>query len=214
MRLDGGFTQNKVYQFGDKVEKYGETVGAEFYWYLSMPKQHIPANLNFSPGELGMDFVESAGPIDLNAVFEIVEQYKSFEKLNNHEWPVYIDRIRFHVAQSPISNGEKLIKELEKITLEPTFAHGDLSVNNIIQSKTGPKLIDPLYFNNFGSYLLDYAKLAFSLKFYNEDLAGFEKVKAQANVPFFDVLVASECVRVATYNRKFDFIAENLINEL
>ncbi len=152
--------------------------------------------------------------VNLDQVIELVEKYKAYQWLNKLTFTAYYERILYHVEQSEISNGHKILDALKPIKLEPTFAHGDLSVRNIIQTDTGPKLIDPLYFWNFGSYILDYAKLAFTLKFFNGDMEGFEKIKSVANVPYFDVLVAAECMRVSTYNHKFDFICENLLNEL
>jgi hypothetical protein len=215
MQLTGGFTQNIVMRQGDFVDKIGKTASDEVAWYASyLDKNDIPNIV--SSNELGfkMEFLESKGPVNIEKVIEIVEKYKHYEPINWLTFQFYRDRIRFHVEQSPISNGDKLLKLLEDFSVDFSFAHGDLSIRNIIQTETGPKLIDPLYYRNFGSYIVDYAKLAFTLKFFNGDVEGFERVKRQANFEQFDILVASECVRVATYNRKFDFIAENLVNEL
>ena len=171
-------------------------------------------NKSHLPGTITLEFVESVGDVNLDEVIKLVEQYKSYQTLNKLTFDAYYDRILHHVEKSNVPNAHKLLDFLKPIKLEPTFAHGDLSIKNIIQAKDGVKLIDPLYYRNFGSYILDYAKLAFTLKFFNNDVAGFEKIKKQANHPNFDILVACECARVATYRRQFDFILENLINEL
>jgi len=225
---NGGFTQNIVQREGDFVTKTGKTASDEAAWYAAyLDKNDIPKVDGFSFETVGssyislkMEFLESVGPVNLDQVIELVEKYKAYQWLNKLEFRAYYERILFHVEQSEISNGHKLLDALKPIKLEPTFAHGDLSIRNIIQTETGPKLIDPLYFRNFGSYILDYAKLAFTLKFFNGDVEGFEKIKnvacisSQTHKLDFDVLVASEAMRVSTYNHKFDFICENLINEL
>lgn len=215
MQLTGGFTTNIIMKEGDFVTKTGKTATDEAAWYAAyLDKNDIPRVIESNDLSLKMEFLEANGAVNLDQVIELVEKYKAYQRLNKLEFRAYYERILFHVEQSEISNGHKILDALKPIILEPTFAHGDLSIRNIIQTESGPKLIDPLYFRNFGSYILDCAKLAFTLKFFNGDVEGFDKIKSHANVPYFDILVASECVRVATYNRNFDFIAENLINDL
>lgn len=207
--MNWSFSTNVVERIGDQFKKSGSTTIDELIWYSNYPnKQHLPNSIT-------LQAVESVGEVNLDEVIEIVEKYKSYQPLNKLTFEAYYERIMQHVEKSDVPNAYKILDHLKSVKLEPTFAHGDLSIKNIIQSKEGVKLIDPLYHKfNFGSYILDYAKLAFTLKFYNNDVEGFEKIKAQAAHPKFDVLVASECMRVATYRRQFDFIAENLINEL
>lgn len=209
MQLTGGFSSNVVERYGDTVKKTGTTTIDELIWYSAYPKkQHLPNTIT-------LEFVENVGAVDLDEVISIVEQYKSFQPINKLKFDSYYDRIMYHIEKSDVPNAYKLLEHLRTVKpLEPTFAHGDLSIRNIIQSKDGIKLIDPLYYRNFGSYILDYAKLAFTLKFYDNNVEGFEKIKVQAAHQQFDILVACECARVATYRRQFDFILENLINEL
>lgn len=221
MRLTGGFTTNIVERVGNKVFKTGDTAYNEAKWYAAYQDgQDIPYLYACNEISIAMEFVENHAPQDLPSVIGLVEKYRLYPQLNELKFDAYIERIKFHVENSKISNGEKLLGRLVHINLEPTFAHGDLSIRNIIFSSTGPKLIDPLYYKNFGSFILDYAKLAFSVKFYDGDFEGFNLIRDHVyknhyvgNL-IFDTLVASECMRVATYNRKFDFVAENLINEL
>jgi hypothetical protein len=86
---------------------------------------------------------------------------------------------------------------------------------NIIPTRLGIKLIDPLYSaTKFGSYEIDIAKLCFSFKFYKNDSASFYYVKQKCNIPHIDTLIAAESVRVASYKNEYSFVAENLIREL
>jgi hypothetical protein len=69
----------------------------------------------------------------------------------------------------------------------------------------------------FGCYVIDYAKLLFSLKFYSHDLMKYNMLYGrlvEEYEQYLPTLIACECVRVATYKKQFSFIAENLINEL
>lgn len=207
--MNWSFSTNVVEREGDMFKKTGTTTMDELLWYSNYP------NKKDLPNTILLQAVESVGEVNLDEVISIVERYKSYQPLNKLTFDAYYHRIMQHVEKSEVPNAHQILDHLKGINLEPTFAHGDLSIKNIIQSAEGVKLIDPLYHKfNFGSYILDYAKLAFTLKFYNNDVEGFEKIKAQANHPKFDVLVASECARVATYRRQFDFVFENLINEL
>jgi len=71
-----------------------------------------------------MEFLETSGPLNLDQVIELVEKYKAYQWLNKLEFRSYYERILFHVEQSEISNGHKLLDALKPIKLEPTFAHG------------------------------------------------------------------------------------------
>lgn len=213
--LSVGFTQNIIQRIDGRVIKSGKTVEDEGKWYEAyQDKGDIPGIIVFSKFSITMDFIENGSVFDLQKVIDLVEKYRHYPVMNKLKFPIYYERILRHIEQSGIDNAYHLLEKLREIKLEPTFAHGDLSTKNIIFSSSGPKLIDPLYGRNFGSYILDYAKLLFTLKFYEGDIENFDKLKAFVNYPEIDVLIACECIRVATYNRKFDFVAENLIKEL
>ena len=162
-----------------------------------------------------MEDLVPEGKLDVSKVLYMISNYSKFPRLNDLKFQVYVDRIKVHLMGSDIVGGPKLLEMLKAIDLVPTFAHGDLSTRNIIQTASGPQLIDPLYSKDtFGHYLLDIAKLIFSLKFYENDALQADKVQKLVKFDLMDTLVASEAVRVATYNKRFNFIAENLINEL
>lgn len=210
--ITGGFTDNKVDPTYTKVSKLAEN---ELKWYNSYEdKRDIPKIISFAPGSLTMEFLISEGKLNVFSVIDLVEKYRKYKPLNELGFSAYIDRIESHLVGNPISNGKKLLNRLNGMVLSPTFAHGDLSCINIITTRTGPRLIDPLYCDNFGNYVIDYAKLLFSLKFFRNDIENYELLYDQLDEEGLDVLIASEAVRVATYNKKFTFIAENLINEL
>lgn len=213
--LTGGFTSNFVRRVGiTNVVKSGPTVEVECKWYRAYrDKKDIPRVYSADPGGMTMEFVPSDGTFSLDAVLETVEKYKEYPRLNELPFQVYRNRIMEHVYNNPIAGSAKLLHALKQIDIPSTFCHGDLSCNNIIPNAEGPKLIDPLYHsNNFGSFWLDYAKLAFSFKFYRGDVSTYNEIMTRTGCP--KVLIASECVRVATYRSQFNFVSENLISEL
>ena len=215
--ITGGFTDNKVEK---TITKTGKTVMSELKWYDAyLDKKDIPKIVSqhtedYYVDTFTMEFIDREGEFNVFEVLDLVEKYSRYEPLNLLPWSAYVSRIQSHLINNDISGGQKLIARLNGMVLYPTFAHGDLSCINIIPTRTGHRLIDPLYCSNFGNYVLDYAKLLFSLKFYKNDIGNFNLLRDQLDEEGLDVLIASEAVRVATYNKKFNFIAENLIAEL
>lgn len=211
--LSGGFTTNFVRKVGHQVVKSGPTIKTECNWYRHyFDKADLPQIYCADLGAVTMEFVPSDGQFDLEEVLEIIDKYKDYPPLNDLTFQSYRDRIAGHLSSNPIHGAGKLLKALEQIDLRHTFCHGDLSIDNIIPNKRGAILIDPLYGENFGSYWLDYAKLAFTMKFYRGDVSSYNELMSRTGTPA--VLIASECVRVATYRKAFNFISENIINEL
>ncbi len=211
--ITGGFTDNKLNR---TITKEGRTIADEIKWYEAYEdKTDIPEVLSYSDKIMTMDFIESDSLLNVYSVHAIIEKYRYYKPLNSLTFDAYWERIYHHLVKNPIPNGGKLIEALKYTVIPLSFCHGDLSVTNILPTKKGMKLIDPLYSTDkFGSYVLDYAKLLFSLKFYSNDLGNYNLFRSLINQPKIDVLIASECIRVATYNRNFNFVAENLINEL
>lgn len=212
--LSTGFTQNVVRRIWNQVLKNGPTVESECRWYKAYrDKRDIPHVYSADFTAMTMEFIPADGKYSIDSILELIEKYKEYPRLNNLTFQSYRARIAEHLKYNTICNGQKLLNHLDQLDLPPTFCHGDLSIRNIVANVEGIKLIDPLYDDTrYGSYWLDYAKLAFSLKFYDGNVSGYNEVMARTGCP--KVLIASECVRVATYNRRFNFISENLINEL
>jgi hypothetical protein len=215
--LSSSFTNNIVTRINDTVVKCGATVHNEYEWYkwFNM-NEYKPEILNINRHSIIYKYIEKEGEIDYYKLLDVVEYYSGFNRMNNIEFSEYVNSISNHLAlNKSISNGLSLIRKLAEINIRPTFAHGDLSVYNVIPTKDGFKLIDPLYHEGkFGSITTDLAKLLFSIKFYLGNYRKFEELRSFIHIDNLDVLIASECVRVASYNSRFSFIAENLINEL
>lgn len=212
--LSTGFTRNFVRRVGYQVIKSGPTVKWECKWYRAYrDKNDIPRIYSADPGGITMEYIHSNGTFSLEEVLWLIEKYRHYPALNSLTFQAYRAKIAEHLKHNTIHGAQKLLNALDQLNLPPSFCHGDLSIHNIIASENGMKLIDPLYGeDHYGSYWLDYAKLAFSLKFYKGDVTSFNDIMARTQVS--PVLIASECVRVCTYNKRFNFIAENLIDEL
>lgn len=215
--LSTGFTDNLVIKSRRTVIKVGNTVSSENTWYESYKnKKHTPSIIGLDGNTMIMEYIRRDADINLDDILELIDSYKSYEKLNTLDFQHYRHSIQNHLQNNPaITNGQLLIDHLNNIDIVPTFCHGDLSIMNIIPTRLGLRLIDPLYsYIKFGSYELDIAKLCFSLKFYKNDSASYNYIKDKANLQYINVLIAAESVRVASYKKEYSFIAENLINEL
>lgn len=215
--LSTGFTKNKVYKTNKFVIKEGTTVADEYAWYAFYKnKKHIPKIVSYSSNMITMSYIKRDADVQLDDVFELIDEYKQYDALNDLQFDAYIANITNHLSNNKgIINGPLLLDKLRTINLQPTFCHGDLSIMNIIPTKLGLKLIDPLYSKSkFGSYELDIAKLCFSFKFYKNDSASYTYIKQRSDLHYIDCLIAAEAVRVASYRSEYNFIAENLINEL
>lgn len=215
--LSTGFTTNVVIKKRNKVFKSGKTIQFENEWYsVYKNKKQIPKVLDYSNNQIILEYIHRNNDFNLDDVFELINTYKSYDKLNDLTFDSYIENIENHLRKNfNITNGDKLLDKLHSLHIIPTFCHGDLSVMNMIPTTNGLKMIDPLYSKyKFGSYELDLAKLCFSFKFYKNDSASFNYIKEIIKIPYIDILIAAEAVRVATYKNEYSFIAENLINEL
>jgi hypothetical protein len=219
--LSSGFTKNVVTRLNNMVIKTGETVDREYLWYEAYQnKDDLPVIINRTRHSIVYKYVEPLGELNYEQLLIKIGVYKSYPRLSPLEFGDYIESIIEHLQNnSRIKKGQilKLLDALYTVNgLVPgTFAHGDLSIDNIIPVQDGFRFIDPLYHEEkFGSYLLDYAKLLLSLKFYRGDCDTFDMIREDLNIPFIDILIAAEAVRVSTYKKQFSFIAENLINEL
>lgn len=215
--LSTGFTSNKVFKKKNTVIKIGKLVTLENEWYNSYKnKAQIPNVISCQDDTLILEYIHRNSDFNLDDILELVHTYKEYDKLNDLSFNSYISNIEKHLnTNANITNGNKLLHKLVKLNVSSTFCHGDLSVMNMIPTLNGIKLIDPLYSKyNFGSYEIDLAKLCFSFKFYKNDSSSFNYIKSVLNIPYIDILIAAEAVRVATYKSEYSFIAENLINEL
>jgi len=215
--LSTGFTKNTVIRKRNTVIKTGNTVVFEKEWYSAYKnKKHIPKVITYNDDQIILEYIRRNEDFNLDDVFELIDVYKTYDKLNELKFSNYVENIKNHLLKNfNITNGDKLLNKLSTLNLKSTFCHGDLSVMNIIPTTNGLKMIDPLYSKHkFGSYELDFAKLCFSFKFYKNDSASFKYIKEKSKITYIDILIAAESVRVASYKNEYSFIAENLINEL
>lgn len=214
--ISGSFTKNLVVRANGMVIKSGPTVHDEFRWYSMMDLINKPEITNISRQSISYKYIDNNSALNIYDLFNLIESFAHKPSHNKLKFNSYIERIVGHVkGEYPAKISTKLIDCLSVIKVPPTFSHGDMSVKNILCENGTLKLIDPICTNNhFSSFMIDHAKFLFTLKFYNGNIDAFNRYKSKINIDFVDVLIASESARVSTYNRKFKFITENLINEL
>src|ERR1035437_6615664 len=179
--LSSGFTDNVVTRLNNMVIKTGETIEQEYNWYsVYQHKSDLPEILNITRHSIVYKYIEVNGNLDIDLLLHKINLYRQYPRMNELRFDSYIVNICKHLDKNEhitTGLGNKLLNRLNTIKIEPTFAHGDLSIQNIIPIYYGIKFIDPLYgHDKFGSYLTDFAKLLFSVKFYDGNWSLFAEI--------------------------------------
>lgn len=224
--LDAGFTSNKVRLFNNKIIKSTENAIAENEWYVQAQIIGIktPHVYHVDKDTIMMEYIDGVYSLSYEDNATLLEEFKSNQPTNTKRFTDYILRIDKHCNKnSGILNSDKLSKMLLDIHehVPTSFSHGDFSIKNLIYRNGVVYPIDPIYNKEtFQSYVVDIAKNLFSILFYEKNdalyLQSFKYYQERFNLHenAMQVLVACECVRVATYNSKYTDVANNLIEAL
>ncbi len=166
------------------VVKTTEKATAEYEWYLAAKRlgfgESIPRIYSRTLNTLYMEHVEGepladgATGHDIDEAIALIRRFAMIpDSRKNIE--AYCDNLRTH------SDGEAtryVIEELRKNRSElednSSFSHGDFSMSNLIRGRRGIVMIDPNPKDDYSSFLLDAAKIRFSLTGY-EWIFGFGK---------------------------------------
>ncbi len=101
----------------------------------------------------------------------------------------YIENLYSHDdGEATRAVAAELVKHASDIGGEVSFSHGDMALSNVISSGNKLYLIDPNYKGDFSSYLLDLAKIRFSLTGY-EYKFGYSNTDLSAHRQAFDDMV-------------------------
>ena len=174
-----------IYHEHDKVIKKGEKVKKEYEWYnivnnMNFDSFKIPRIYSFTVDTLIMDFID--GPMLTNVVQnnhlkDLVIMCMTFKHIKNgYSFSVekYVNYLYECLPNKPYVRliSEELMKYKALLQDSASFCHGDLTLNNIIRKKIGYYLIDPGPKDDYSSYLLDLAKIRYSLSGY-DNMFGF-----------------------------------------
>ena len=98
---------------------------------------------------------------DLQRLVNLIEHWRKQPAANGADWFSYLVRLQDHVAVSGSEVMERAWKVAARYDLPGSFAHGDLTLENVLVRNNGEMvLIDPNFAPGlFQSWVLDYGKL-------------------------------------------------------
>jgi len=155
---------------GDRIYKtHKDSLNSAKWYSMAAPLINVPIVYNVIGDTIALEYLKDNGKkIKISDIVEIIDTFAMFP--SHVPFKVYIDRIKSHCEFN--NDFFEVIKMLEDnyqiFDNQRTFCHGDLSIENMIQTDKGLHLIDPIWdVNNYSSYLLDIAKLMHSYRKYN-----------------------------------------------
>lgn len=155
---------------GDRIYKtHKDSLNSAKWYEMAAPLINVPIVYNVIGDTIALEYLKDNGKkIKISDVIEIIETFSMYASYI--PFSVYIDRIKSHCTFN--DNYFHILDILKKnesyFDSHRSFCHGDLSLENMIQTDRGLYLIDPIWEHlNFSSYLLDIAKLLHSYRKYN-----------------------------------------------
>lgn len=168
----------EIHRLGTRVFKRGPNARETADWYRAAAEigVHVPEVYSVVLDTLCLKYINGTNgrkkrevtPIDIYGIVSIIMLF-SLKKSNcEFSAKALTSRAREHLAvcdRSYNTRFERLFEYIEQtITEEYTsFCHGDLALSNTVFCGDSIYLIDPIPATEYSSYLMDFAKLRFSL---------------------------------------------------
>jgi len=175
IKIKSGWSGAVVEKRGDRIFKtHHDSIDAASWYNKAAPLVNVPIVHSMIGQTLCLEYLEDNG-----SYFKIDEINSNIDKFSLYKTSIpfstYIDRVQKHVDvmdESLKSDSEKIMVLLKRIesycNIESSFMHGDLSLENLIQTDKGLFLIDPIYKEDqWSSYLLDISKMLHSYRKYD-----------------------------------------------
>jgi thiamine kinase-like enzyme len=166
-----GWSGAKVEKRGDRIFKtHPDSIDAAKWYNMAAPLVNVPIVHSMIGETLSLEYLEDNGAFfKMDEVNEAIDKFAMYKI--NEPFQKYIDRMAKHVkANNDFQDIIPLLMELnsDDIGLVGSFMHGDLSLENLIQTDKGLYFIDPIYKeDHWSSYLLDISKMLHSYRKYN-----------------------------------------------
>lgn len=170
--IKSGWSGAKVEKRGDRIFKtHHDSLDAANWYKMAAPLVNVPIVYSMIGETLSLEFIEDNGQyFKLDDVNNNIDKFKMYKTPKYYE--KYIERVNTHIRYNnlfdnfkPYLYGIDIVKYCDD---RSTFMHGDLSLENVIQSDRGLFLIDPIYNEDqWSSYLLDISKMLHSFRKYN-----------------------------------------------
>jgi capsule biosynthesis phosphatase len=167
-----GWSGAKVEKRGDRIFKtHHDSIDAAKWYNMASPLINVPIVHSMIGQTLSLEYLEDNG-----AYFKIDEVNDAIEKFSLYKtfppYSTYQERMKKHYDGN--DDFYDMLDLLDRDDVKEycsertTFMHGDLSIENIIQTDKGMFLIDPIYRDyQWSSYLLDISKMLHSYRKYN-----------------------------------------------
>lgn len=167
-----GWSGAKVEKRGDRIFKtHHDSIEAAKWYNMAAPLVNVPIVHSMIGKTLCLEYLESNGKyFKIDDVNDAINKFSLYPTTPSFD--LYIERMKRHCEANDdfwevitLLEDPEVIKECDSFK---TFMHGDLSIENIIQTDKGMYLIDPIYKEGqWSSYLLDISKMMHSYRKYN-----------------------------------------------
>jgi len=167
-----GWSGASVEKRGDRIFKtHHDSLDAARWYNMAAPLVNVPIVHSMIGETLSLEYLEDNG-----AYFKMDDVNDAIEKFSlypiDESFELYIDRMQHHCTVNDdfwdICDLLKLHNVMNFCQFHGSFMHGDLSLENIIQTDKGMFLIDPIYKEKqWASYLLDISKMMHSYRKYH-----------------------------------------------
>lgn len=167
-----GWSGARVEKRGDRIFKtHHDSLDAARWYNMAAPLVNVPIVHSMIGQTLSLEYLEDNG-----AFFKMDEVNAAIDKFSMYKIDVpfeqYIERMKKHVeANNDFHDIEQLLRQADAqlvLVGKGSFMHGDLSLENLIQTDKGLYFIDPIYKEGqWSSYLLDISKMLHSYRKYN-----------------------------------------------
>tara|TARA_B110000503_G_scaffold57388_1_gene91957 strand:+ start:5705 stop:6721 length:1017 start_codon:yes stop_codon:yes gene_type:complete len=218
--LEGGLSGTDIYTDGKVVHKQDANAHLTKQWFNKAVGIKTP-NIHRIVGEtITMDYIdhdesyfENNFHMALGIIQTKLEIMKNLDNDRFNTFQDYRDRIRDHATNSGQELLVEVANELNTIDLNPSFAHGDFGIKNMLFKDCNMVLIDPIC-NTFGCTELDAAKFCASLIINQYNQTHIKKsidymaLANGINTNVLRTLIKSEITRVYKYHPDKNFIME------
>jgi capsule biosynthesis phosphatase len=165
-----GWSGAKVEKRGDRIFKtHPDSLDVAKWYNMASPLVNVPIVHSMIGDTLSLEYLQDNGHrFKIDEVNDAIKKFSLYRTYTNFH--TYIERMEKHCeANNDFWDIVPLLKEEEEYFNKfNTFMHGDLSIENIIQTDKGMFLIDPIYKqDSWSSYLLDISKMMHSYRKYN-----------------------------------------------
>lgn len=168
--IKSGWSGAKVEKRGDKIYKtHIDSIDAAKWYSMAAPIINTPIVYSVIGNTISLEYLHESGrKFKIDELNDIINKFSMYK--THVTFDTYIEKIKDHCVVNDMFH--EIIPELESrksyFNNFRTFMHGDLSLENIIDTNNGLFLIDPIYNTNiWSSYLLDISKMLHSYRKYN-----------------------------------------------